>query len=259
MRVSIFSFAHNTKFPIGIVYRQFKKYLKDDFEYILFNDANDLQTEADINTETSCNNIKCVRIPQHIHKIHNPSESYAETLNWALHEHAAKNDYELIVLMHTDIFPICDVSIVEIIGNYTVASTVEFRIIDGKGINYLYPALTIINIKNLKDPNEINFDLLPGLDVGGKTKEFIEKYPESVKFLANYQAEYMKAILHDQPIAEYFEEDIRICRAAGLSAGWVAANGLYHYMAGSAWNINENPLFAAGHNKRMQLFLKYFY
>lgn len=257
MKITIFSFAVNDKFPIDIAYRQFKKYLKDDFEYVLFNDADNPEMERSINTITANNNIKCVKVPQSIHKIHNPSASYAETLNWAVHEYAVKNNHETIVLMHTDLFPICEVSISDIIANYTVASTVEFRVMDGKGFNYLYPALTMVNMKLLQNPQELNFDLLPGVDVGGKTKEFIEKYPQAVKFLGNHQADYMMAIMHDQPIAEYFREDIKICREHGLSAGWVA-NGIYHYMAGSQWNAN-NPTFAAGLTKRMDLFLKYFY
>ena len=39
MKISIFSFAVNDKFPIDIMYRQFGKYLKDDFNFILMNDA----------------------------------------------------------------------------------------------------------------------------------------------------------------------------------------------------------------------------
>jgi len=257
MKIDIFSFAVNDKFPIDIACRQFKKYLKEDFEYILFNDANDPEMEKNINIITSCNNIKCVRVPQNIHKVNNPSGSYAETLNWAVHEYAVKNNHEIIVLMHTDLFPICDISISDIIGNYTVASTIEFRVIEGKVFNYLYPALTMVNMKLLQNPSELNFDLLPGVDVGGKTKEFIEKYPQTVKFLSNHQADYIAAILHDQPISEYFKEDIKICRQHGLNAGWVA-NGIYHYMAGSQWNAN-NPTFAEGLKKRMDLFLQYFY
>lgn len=257
MKISIFAFAVNDKFPIDIVNRQFKKYMKDDYEYILFNDAMESQMENAINTVAAYNKIKCVRVPQNIHKIHNPSASYAETLNWALHDYAVKNNCETIVLMHTDIFPICDISIADIIGDYVVASTVEFRILNGKGVNYLYPALTMINMNLLKDPSELNFSLSPGLDTGGRTIEFIEKYPQSVKFLGNHQAEYMAAILHDQPIAEYLNEDIKICREHGISSVWVAT-GLLHWMAGSQWNA-DNPIFAEGLKKRMDLFLKYFY
>lgn len=257
MKTSVFSFSVNDKFPIPIAYRQYKKYMKEEFEYILFNDADNPQMEANINVITSYNNIKCIRVPQNIHKIHNPSASYAETLNWSIHEYAINNNCEIVILSHTDIFPICDIIISNIINNNIIASTAEFRLVNGKGIHYLYPAFTIVNMGLLKNPKELDFSLSPGLDTGGKTKDFVEKNQQLVKFLPNYQAEYMAAILSSDPISKYFEEDIKICRKHGISAGWVS-EGFFHYMAGSQWN-SDNPTFAKGHKQRMDLFLKYFY
>lgn len=257
MKISFFSFAVNDKFPIDIMYRQFSKYMKEDFEFVLFNDADNPEMEKAINTIASYNKIPCVRVPQSIHKIPNPSECYAATLNWAVHEYAPKHDLEVIVLMHTDVFPICDVSISKIIEENVVASTMEFRISDGKGISYFYPAFTIVNMKFLTDPKELDFGLSPGFDVGGKTREFIEKYSKSIKFITNHQVSYFIGTLNDEPIADYFKNDLAICRKYGLNAGWIA-EGFYHYMAGSQWNA-ENPAFAQGHKERMDLFLKHFY
>ncbi len=257
MKVSVFSFAVNDKFPIDIAYRQFKKYMKEDFEYILFNDAMNAQMEHNINTIAAYNNIKCVRVPQHIHAVQNPSEGYAATLNWAVHEYAPQNNCEIVVLIHTDVFPICDVTVSDIIGENIAASTTEFRIMDGKGINYFYPALTMVNMKKLTNPRELDFGLDPGLDCGGKTKDFIKAHESSVKFLNHHQIAYMIAILEGQPIANYFATDLAVCRAHGISAGWVA-DGFYHHMAGSQWN-SDNPVFAEGHRQRMELFLKQFY
>lgn len=259
MKISIFSFAVNDKFPIDIMHRQFIKYMKDDFEFILFNDAFDPRMEKNINEIAAYNKINCVRVPQNIHRVHNPSTGYATTLNWALHDYATANKCEIVVLMHTDVFPICEVSIANILGENIVASTTEFRIIDGKGITYLYPALTIVNMALLKNPRELDFGLDAGLDTGGKTKEFIKNNAGLVKFLANHQTSYFfHTLKEDEPMAKYFKEDLEICRAHGISAGWIA-EGLYHYMAGSQWNAAENPNFAAGHKKKMELFLKYFY
>jgi len=261
MKVAIFSFAVNFQFPIDIMNRQFKKYLKDDYELIIFNDASDKQEEKNINVVTSSNQIKCVRVPQEIHKIFSPSVAYAETLNWAVHNYAASKDFDIIVLMHSDIFPICQISMVDILGDYTVASTSEFRKIGETGITYLYPAFTIVNMKSLKQlgVHKLDFGLEPGVDTGGKTKDFIIKYPNLVKLLPNYQASYFLQTLDNSEIlAKYFKEDLEISRAHGLSSGWIA-EGMYHYMAGSRWNLNDNPLFAEGHKKRMDLFLKYFY
>lgn len=258
MKVSFFSFAVNDKFPLDIMRRQFDKHMKEEFNFVLFNDASDAQTEANINTVASYNKINCVRVPQHIHRSKNdPSPCYAETLNWAVRDYAVKNDCEVIALMHSDLFPICNVSISEIIGNYTIASTMEFRIMDGQGVNYFYPAFTIINVKRLKDPQELDFGLEPGLDAGGKTKDFIKKYAQDVKFLGNHQISYFIQTLNDEPIAKYYKDDLAIARKYGLSAGWIA-EGFYHYMAGSQWN-GSNPTFAQGHKERMDLFLQYFY
>lgn len=259
MKISIFSFAVNEKFPIDIASRQFTKYLKDDFEYILFNDASDPKTERTVNLVCSYNKIKCVRVPQVIHHVQNPSECYGQTLNWSLRDYAIKNNCEIVVLMHADVFPIFDVSISNIIGGMTAASTAEFRLLDGKPTNYFYPAFTIINMKMLKNVNELDFGLAKGLDVGGKTKDFIENNIDSVKLLPNHQTSYFINTLEESahPIVKYFIDDLAICRSHGLSAGWIS-EGFYHYMAGSQWN-GTNPTFAAGHEKRMNLFLNYFY
>lgn len=264
MTVSFFSLAVNTVFPIDIMYRQFKKYIKEEFEFILLNDAYEAQAEKDINTITAANKITCVRVPQEIHPFQNPSDCLADTLNWLVHEYAGNpfNNFDIIVIMHTDIFPICKVSMTEILGNYVVASTTEFRKVDDVGVTYLYPAFTIINIKALKEigVKELDFGLSPGIDTGGKTKDFIDKYPDLVKFLPNHQASYFVRTLNEsESLAQYFKEDLEITRAAGLSSGWIADGGMYHYMCGSAWNKKDNPLFAKGHDARMKLFLKYFY
>ena len=262
MKVSIFSFACNTNFPIDLVRRQYVKYLKDDYEFIVFNDSSDPKIHKDIQTIAEYNKAKHVKVPQTMHKCFNPSGGYAETLNWSVHEYAAIGDFDIIVLTHTDIFPICQISMSEILGNYIVASTTEFRKIGDIGVSYLYPAFTIINMKSLKQigVHELDFGLAPGVDTGGKTKDFIAKYPNSVKLLPNYQAYYFLRTLNDnESLAKYFKEDLDITRVAGLSSGWISEGGMYHYMCGSAWNANENSLFAQGHEKRMQLFLKYFY
>lgn len=258
MKIHIFSFAVNDKFPIDIAHRQFTKYLKDDFEYILFNDASNAQTEKDINMVCDYNKIKNVRIPQSIHNVHNPSECYGRTLNWAVRNYAVTNNCETIVLMHADVFPIFDVSISNILGNSIAASTAEFRILNGKPTNYFYPAFTIINMKLLKNVNDLDFGLEPGLDVGGKSKDFIEKNTNSIKFLPNHQTSYfINTMDSSYPLVKYFTDDLTICKNHGLSTGWIA-EGFYHYMAGSQWN-SANPTFASGHEKRMNLFLNYFY
>jgi len=257
MKISIFSFAVNDKFPIDILYRQYKKYIKEDFEFILFNDAMDAQMEQNINIIAHNNKINCERVPQEIHNVQNPSEAYAETLNWAVQEYAIKNDNEIIALVHTDIFPIQDIKISNIIKNNIVASTMEYRSIKGEDIHYLYPAFTIINMKLVKDPNELDFGCARGLDTGGKTKDFVKNNKELVRFIDHYQISVIPDMSKYRFLSKYFYADLDICQRHNLSAGWIA-EGFYHYVAGSQWN-GGNPTYAQGHEKRMKLFLEFFY
>lgn len=255
MKISIFSFAVNHFFPIDIQYRQFKKYIKEDFEFILFNDAIDKKMEDNINLITSFNNIKCVRVPQQIHKVNNPSEGYAATLNWAVKEFAVKNNLEIIVLVHTDVIPIDDICISNIIENNIIASTIEARTINDRVLFYFYPALTIINMKyNIDD---LDFGLSPGLDTGGKTHLFIEKNTTGVKFIPNHQIDSMLHTLEKHRLYEYFKLNVDICKKHILGAGWIAEN-FYHFIAGSRWNSSD-LLSIEGHKQRMDLFLRYFY
>lgn len=259
MKTSIFSFAVNDKFPIDIQHRQFVKHIDRDFDFILFNDADVAKTEEDINTICAYNKIKCVRVPQEIHKVQNPSEGYAATLNWAVKEYAVKNALEVIVLLHADVFPIEQLSIHKILENNLVASTMEYRVIDDKTINYFYPALTIIDVKNLGTKiDTLDFGLDVGLDTGGKTGKFVEDNPSIIKYLGNQPInEGIIARLDNSRLKEYFTIDLEISRKYQLNAGWIA-EGFYHYMAGSQWNA-ANSMAVQGHKERMELFLKYFY
>lgn len=256
MKVAFFSFAVNDKFPFDIQYRQFKKYCPND-EFILFNDAVDDQMAQNITTAANGPGMPCVRVPQSIHKIQNPSEGYATTLNWALHQYAVQNHHEVVVLMHSDIFPIRPVSVLDILENYLVASVMESRPFNGQTVHYLYPAFTIVNVARLgQQVGELNFECALGLDTGGKTHSYVMNNLDKVKFLENHQIPNIINTL-SPGLQEYFNEDMKICADHGLNKGWVA-EGFYHYLAGSQWNALDDVL-RMGHQKRMELFLKYFY
>lgn len=258
MRVSVFSFAVNDKFPIDVQHRQFQKYIKDpNWDFTLLNDAMDSITEQNLNTIAKHNKIKSVRIPQSIHTVQNPSSGYAASLNWAVQQYAVQNDCEIVLLIHSDVFPIQDVVVENIIGTNKAASCAEAKVVNGKTLVYMYPALTIINIRAVKDQiGLLDFGPDVGLDCGGLTYRFVEKNTTSVRLIHNHQ---IRNVLNSLPLTmqQYLTEDLTICANYGLNAGWIA-EGFYHYMAGSQWNA-ENDRLIQGHRERMELFLRYLY
>lgn len=259
MSVTVIAFAVNDKFPLGFVYRQFAKHLKDPFEFVVLNDAQDKEASEGIASTASAGGIRCVRVPQDIHTDNGPSLSYAQTLNWAVREFVVNNAGGLVVFIHADIFPICDVSLSSIIGEYAIASTMEFRALNGLPITHIYPTLTIINPNKIENAVEsLNFGCADGLDTGGMTRAFVENNQSKIKFLVHHQVEYFARTLHsDDAFAAYLKADIAIARQHGLSAGWIC-EGFYHYMAGSQWNITDEPAFSEGHDKRARLFREFY-
>ena len=156
MKLTICSFAVNNKFPIDLQIHYFNKYYKNDFEFILCNDAYDSNISEELKKIALDNNVKCLNIPQKIHKIQNPSESYGETLNWILHEYALKNNIQVLMMIHTDVFPIRDIYFDKLMENNLLVSTIESRSLNGESIIYLYPALTIIDMR-LPNLHTLNF------------------------------------------------------------------------------------------------------
>lgn len=155
MTITIFSYAVNNNFPIDIQYNNFKKHIKENFEFILFNDANNSTNMDDINNIAEKLNIKCVKVPQEIHTAYSnlsPSLAYAETLNWSIQEYAMKNNsLDIILQVHTDVFPIKSLSIMDLLDGNAIATTFEIRNVDGLILKYFYPALTLIDLNSIKD------------------------------------------------------------------------------------------------------------
>lgn len=254
MKPTIYSITVNDCFPIDIQFKQFKKFCTDDHDFVLLNDAYDPAIEARINTLAAANAIRCVRVPQDIHPQNNPSEALGQTLNWIVRSLAPRD--RMIMMVHTDVFPINYVSIGGILANHAVAGTLESKILNDRRVNYIYPALTIIDMARV-DPNELDFGLQVGLDTGGNTYRFVDKYPERVKFLPHHQAYNVARTLNPgDPFCQYLNADVAICRQYEINAGWIA-EGFYHYLAGSRWNASSAAPMQ-GHEKRMKLFMGLF-
>lgn len=254
MKLTVFSFAVNDKFPIKTQINQFKKNIKDNYEFILLNDANNNEMIDSINNIAKDMSVKCIRVPQDIHKYYNPSVAYAEALNWLVLTHIPinKDKYELILIVHSDVFPLIPLHVSNIIGSQTIASTMEVRNTGIDIVDYIYPAFTIINTKTIREPQLLDFNCgkvertingvktYTGLDTGGMTYKYIDKYKSDIKFIPHYQIYGVVPDYGDKTV-EYLKYDYKICKKNKLNSGWFA-EGFYHYVAGSQWNISDIKL-----------------
>jgi hypothetical protein len=66
-KILLFTYSYNRPDFIKIQCKTFKKFLEDDYEFVVFNDARDQNMEQKINQTCTRYGIRCIRIPQEIH------------------------------------------------------------------------------------------------------------------------------------------------------------------------------------------------
>lgn len=62
-KVLIFTYSYNRPDFIEIQYRTFQNFLEDDYKFVVFNDASNVELETKINLTCKNLNIECIRIP----------------------------------------------------------------------------------------------------------------------------------------------------------------------------------------------------
>lgn len=257
--IIIFSFVSNNKFPIDLQIKSFRKYIKEKYVFYIVNDADYDADRKEICEIAIKNKTKYIIVPSSIHKYNNPSESLADTLNWILHN---KTDNRKInIFIHGDIFPVCHLSIIELLGHNSIASTIDSKSVGNHRIDYLCPVLTIIN-KQLKNKSDLFFDCCNGdnmicindnnnvlkiaADTGGKSYYYIKNNPDvNIKIIPTYETKLINNFNRFNMTTNlknrfneynYFEK--KLAKQYKINTGWFTSDGFYHYLAGSQWNID---------------------
>jgi hypothetical protein len=177
-KVRIISSAYNRPDLIELQYRCLKEFVLDDYEQVLFNDAEDPKHEVDIAREAAKYGIRCVRVPQEIvHKNHQVDagkwgEVFAfdtkrgsapyrvnfrcgEVLQYAFEQVGINHD-DILIIMDLDCFPIAPVSFREILGDAQMAGIIWRMPPDIAG--YPMPIFMGFDIPKLPHKEAINFN-----------------------------------------------------------------------------------------------------
>ena len=108
---------------IEMQYKTFKKFLKDDYTLMVFNDASNEYMCKKIENECAKYEITCIRVPQNLHNIHPfcgrapASFRHGEVLQFAFENYGFKHN-DIVTPVDSDMFLIEDFSIREYLGDY---------------------------------------------------------------------------------------------------------------------------------------------
>jgi hypothetical protein len=249
---------------IELQYKTLKKFLKDPYEFIVFNDAPSANIEQEINRVCKRLGIRCIRIPQEIHaRPYLKRESLAEynsfnvrcanVVQYSLD--VLGFDYPgMVVILDSDMFLIRELSIKEYMKNYDLAGCWQSRSRGDVTVSYLWNGLVFFNMPSLPKNREINFNCGSvdgvGTDVGGYLYYYFKKYsqlkiaslpPSHIEFLPKTLTEIQKRFTSK-------ETDFLMQRPSNIE--FFCDDHFLHYRGGQNWD-HQSPEY---HQKKMAQF-----
>lgn len=207
-KVLLFTYAYNKPEFIELQYLTFKKFLQDEHELVVFNDARDPVLFMGIEQMCKKYNLQCYTIPQEIHAMpFTDKPAYlTHDLLWIINEYQAPSvrncnvaqysldnygfeSNDIVALLDSDLFLIKEFSIEKYMKDHVLAG--YDRIVEhpekGTDTHYLWIGLIFMNTAIM--PNKNMFSLNCAfcnnvlLDSGGQTHYYIKENPTvSVKY-----------------------------------------------------------------------------
>lgn len=200
-KVLIITHAYNKPEFIEWQTRCFKKFLLDDYEFVVFNDAPPGPMHDSIVAMCAQLHLQCIPIPQEIHN-HPQEEIYWETDPAATgtkrHTDGIQYSFDLIgynhpgpvILIDSDLFIIKPFSAEKSLEHFDIVSLVRAPLISNPRaapIMHLWPGFSLLAMDRL--PNKQTLDYKCGninghiVDTGGYTYHYLKNNP-SVRFLS---------------------------------------------------------------------------
>lgn len=275
-KILLFTYAYNRPDFIKIQHKTFKKFLEDDYEFIVFNDAPALEMENKINEICAHYGIRCVRIPQDIHdqpylqrwpgeNYNHPTVRNVNVVQYSLDILGFDHD-DIVVLLDSDMFLVKKFSVRDFLKGYDLGGRLlgrGSRVACGD-ILYLWHGLAFLDMRALPNKRSLNFNCgrvenLP-IDAGGHSYYYLKSHPtiraqyinyyfsdelrcnackQEQLFLCNHNYDDLKMIGFDEYQIQLMQS-IHNNPQSGIE--FFHNNTFLHYRCGSNWD-NQTPGF----------------
>ncbi|MCH9612155.1 MAG: hypothetical protein S4CHLAM102_06390 [Chlamydiia bacterium] len=223
-KVLIITSAYNRPDFVKWQYKTFRKLLKDDFEYVVFNDAKDDKLRKEIKHTCRKYGIRCFNVPKNIHyrpylkknppgDHDNGSVRNATVVQYALD--TVGYDFDgIVAIFDSDMFLVRETSFNDMLEGYEAAGTIHTRWgDDGKKVPYLWIGLALANMNKLDDRHLFNFNLglVEGVmtDAGGYTYYYLRNNPPVYTMPSIGPPYFFCPICESDQVCEHFDECMR--------------------------------------------------
>ena len=249
--IKIFTFGSNRADFIGLQAHSFRQHLKEDFEFVVFNNAKfnngaggdydgihregkaagaqviDVQKDPSLIDRCQKIELSCPLFnPNGLYSNANVSHAYA--LCWAWENHISK-EAGAIAILDSDVFLIQDLKLTDILYPHQMVNIPDGKTHeDGRVFHYMWPTFMLADMARLPDPETLNWwcGRIEGtpVDVGGQTYHYFQAHPDldvyEVRRLHSYFLNTSGCDFQPADYDEFYPKDVTIL----------------HYRSGSNWN-----------------------
>jgi hypothetical protein len=192
-KVLIFTYSYNRPDFVRIQHDTFKKFLKDPYEFIVFNDASTSDMNHEIHRTCHQLGIRCVDIPQQIHlqpylprwpgeSLNHPAVRNSNVVQYSLDTLGFQHD-GIVAIFDSDLFLVRDFSIKHFMETYAIAGLPQSKENNGKHIEYLWIGLAFMDMRKLPNKETLSFNcgIIDGVpvDAGGFSHCYLRDHPET--------------------------------------------------------------------------------
>jgi hypothetical protein len=275
-KIRLFTFSYNRPELIELQYKTFKKFMLDDYELIVFNDANVEEKEAAIREMCERYGLRCVRYEQEWHEkeplnqeiknwldhpenIHsdNPGLSITATsletiashssvrhchvIQYALDHFGYQHD-DIVALVDADLMPIRAISLREYLKDAPLIGISKYWWYDK--VEYLWVPFIAFDPRRLPDLHDLRFhvDIINHklFDSGAHTYHYLQRHPEVnvKKYTLSNDKDFYHLSIHELLALGYTQEEATLIKFLPwpYTAEFHVDNHFLHFGASSFGN-----------------------
>ena len=152
MKVKFFSPVCNNPDFIRLQAATLKKFISDEFEYVVLNDGLSPELVSEISAVCKDEEIECIIVPKDL--IHSSAAvAHCAVMQWAYDNIILSQCRDSIcVIIDADMFAVREFSVCEFVGDNTIAGLPQFR----GPIEYFWPGLLILNTPLMPRPERLS-------------------------------------------------------------------------------------------------------
>ncbi|MBP9842005.1 MAG: hypothetical protein KBC64_06235 [Simkaniaceae bacterium] len=281
-KVLVITSAYNRPDFIELQDQTLKKFLKDDYEFVVFNDSPQPHMRQAIMDTCQRLGIQCINIPQSIHtkpylkrlpgdNFQTPSVRNSNVVQYALDTMGFAHE-GIVAILDSDMFLVKEFSIKQFLEGYEIGGVPQAYENRGIRIPYIWIGIAFLDMSKLPDRQSINFNCgkIQGVpvDAGGYTYYYLSQHPEiqvryfpsfhssnfscpeCLKRRENYPCPHNRNLLREIGLSE---RQIDFVHSGLENVEFFIEGTFFHYRSGTNWDKKTQ----AFHDNKTRIFNAY--